>query len=75
MPSGLAGLMTPDAYFQRGNACLEKGDYDNAMADYTQVLTIDPDNAGAKQGIEAVREKRWYSAKRSSAWYHLRCLR
>jgi tetratricopeptide (TPR) repeat protein len=35
------------AYFNRGYAYGEKGDYDQALADYTQVIRLDPNYAAA----------------------------
>ena len=33
------------AYFDRGNAYYEKGDYEKAIEDYTQAISFEPDNA------------------------------
>ncbi|MDR1785728.1 MAG: tetratricopeptide repeat protein, partial [Spirochaetaceae bacterium] len=36
--------MTAEAYFDRGIAYFYNGDYDKAIADYTQTIRLDPDN-------------------------------
>jgi tetratricopeptide (TPR) repeat protein len=53
---GALAQTTAEDYFNRGNALLEKGDYDQAIADYTQALSINP------QATEA-----YYN--RGTAWY------
>ena len=52
----LAGLLWPDypeAYYTRGHAHFQKGEYDPAIADYNQAIQLDPDNAQAyyKRGV------------------------
>ena len=37
--------MTLDAYYNRGNAYSDKGDYDRAIADYTRAIEIEPDDS------------------------------
>jgi tetratricopeptide (TPR) repeat protein len=36
---------------------MEKSNYDRAIADYTQALKLDPNNAGAQKGIERLQDR------------------
>ena len=45
-PSGSTRSM-PVAYYDRGNAYAEKGEYDKAIADYTEAIRLDPMAADA----------------------------
>ncbi|HEX8597949.1 MAG TPA: tetratricopeptide repeat protein [Chloroflexia bacterium] len=53
-----------DAYFERGNAYLDKGEYDPALADYNRVLQIDTEYANAyyNRGWVFGLRKDWESA-------------
>lgn len=44
-----------DVYFARGNIYMNTGDYQNAVDDYTYLLTRDPAHAGALQNRAIVR--------------------
>ena len=53
--------LNPDyagAYFLRGNAYNAKEDYDHAIADYTQAIKLDPDNASYKEALKEAKEAR-----------------
>jgi tetratricopeptide (TPR) repeat protein len=47
-----------EEYFISGNVHYENNNFDKAIADYEAALKIDPNNAEAKNGIEAVRRRR-----------------
>jgi tetratricopeptide (TPR) repeat protein len=44
------------AYNNRGVAYYHKGDYTRARADWEQALRLDPGHAGAREGLERLRE-------------------
>jgi cytochrome c-type biogenesis protein CcmH/NrfG len=44
----------------RGLEYAKKGDLDRAIADWEAVLRLDPNNAGARQAIEVIRQARGY---------------
>jgi tetratricopeptide (TPR) repeat protein len=37
------------AYYKRGNACYNKGDYERAIADWERALQIDPNNTATRR--------------------------
>ncbi|RUS74387.1 hypothetical protein EGW08_017842 [Elysia chlorotica] len=45
------------AYFRRGQAYLNKKDYDLAIKDYEKVVSLEPDNKAAKNSIIVCRKK------------------
>jgi tetratricopeptide (TPR) repeat protein len=51
---------TAEFYFNRGNAYDNKVDYDQAIADYTQAISINPNLAAAKEGLENAQKQRGY---------------
>jgi tetratricopeptide (TPR) repeat protein len=52
--SGLARILRDDTFVTLtfGTACLEQGCLDEAAAVFTRLLRKDPDNAGAREGLE-----------------------
>ncbi len=42
-----AGEKSPDFFLKRGAECLDKGEHDQAIADFTQALKLKPDSAEA----------------------------
>ena len=60
-PSGSAApLFLPmvDTYLEQGNALSQKGDWDGAIADFTQVLAIDPQSSAAYGDRGAARQSK-----------------
>jgi len=53
-------LLSPvvDTYLERGNAESKKGDWNGAIADFTQVLAIDPQSSVAYNNRGAVRQSK-----------------
>ena len=60
-PSGSASpLFFPmvDTYLEQGNALSQKGDWDGAIADFTQILSIDPQSSAAFSARGAARQSK-----------------
>jgi tetratricopeptide (TPR) repeat protein len=38
---------TAEGFVERGNSCVDKGDYDQAIANYNEALKLDPNFAAA----------------------------
>ena len=53
----LIGLLA-SCYTNRGYAYDNKGDYDRAIADFTQAIRLDPNDADARRGLEEARQAR-----------------
>jgi len=49
-----------EALYNRGLAYATKGDLDKALADWEEVLRINPNNTDAKRNIERARQERGY---------------
>ena len=49
---------TAKSYADSGHAAFDRGDYDRAIADYTQGIRLDPNNADIRQNLEDARRKR-----------------
>jgi tetratricopeptide (TPR) repeat protein len=43
--AGAQSLSDAEAYFHRGNTYYDKGEYDRAIADYTQAIWLDPNTS------------------------------
>jgi tetratricopeptide (TPR) repeat protein len=52
---GVPAQATAEGYFQSGVAWANKGDFDRAIADYTQALRINPQNTQAKENLATVQ--------------------
>lgn len=48
--------MTAEEYFQRGNEYRQKGDWQNALANYMEAIELDPDSPAviAKEMVENI---------------------
>lgn len=49
------GPNNPDAWYNLGGACFTAGDTAQARTSWAQALRLDPRNAGAQQGLDALR--------------------
>jgi Flp pilus assembly protein TadD len=45
------------AYICRGLAYADRGDYDRAIADYSQAIKLDPNYALARNNLEVLRKQ------------------
>jgi tetratricopeptide (TPR) repeat protein len=52
---GALAQTTAEDYVKSGNAWFSKGDFDRAIADYTQALRINPQNTQAKENLATVQ--------------------
>ena len=48
--------MTAEEYFQQGNECRQKGDWQNALANYMEAMELDPNSPAvvAKEMLENI---------------------
>ena len=48
--------MTAEEYFQRGNECRQRGDWQEALANYMEAIELDPDSPAviAKEMLENI---------------------
>lgn len=48
--------MTAEEYFQLGNECRKRGDWQNALTNYMEAIELDPDSPAvvAKEMLESI---------------------
>ncbi|MDR0587482.1 MAG: tetratricopeptide repeat protein [Burkholderiales bacterium] len=54
---GIKGQDAIDALVMRGAAYFDKGDFDLALLDFSEVIKLDPDNPIAKKGLDELKSK------------------